>query len=295
MIAQNTNRKFQNQSITPEKVLSMYPWLGVRNQNMITHNDLDGLLTALILHEELGWNLVGMYDLSKLYVTEGFKGDLKEVIYVDLDVTHKSFKSVGHHILGSEQGNHLNINRLFGVGHNRYTSKYPLSTALFLCWLFDRKITEFSTLGQLFLLHSDSAWKNYQLYTNNVTQWLNRLNMTEVKTLLDDPRVIPSIEKFVFPHTSGFNHQCSFTVRNKRFVFKHTTYDMQKYVNNLSKILGFREMKLPDYVVEKYAFKRAEYEIPKKNLDLFLKELHLEHKIFSYSVKFIDKIDVTLF
>lgn len=293
MIAQKANRN--SQSITPEKVFEMYPWLGLRNQNMITHNDFDGILTALILHEELGWNLVGVYDLSKLYVDETFTGDLKETIYVDLDVTHKSFKSLGHHILGSEEGNHLNINRLFGIGHNRYKSKYPLSTALFLCWLFDRKISDFTPLAQLFLIHSDSAWKNHQLYTRNVVQWLERLNMTEVKNLLDDPRVIPSIEKFVLPHTYGSNHQCSFTVRKNKFVFKNTTYDMQKYVNNLSKILGFKEMKLPERVVEKYAFKRTQYDIPNKNLDLLLKELQLKHKIFSYSVKFIDKIDVTHF
>lgn len=285
-------KQTQMSQITPESVLNQYPWLKQRNLPMVTHNDLDGLLTALILHQELGWKLVGVYDLKTIHFDSTFTGDIRDVIYVDLDVTHKSFRSMGHHILGSDEGEHLNINRLFNIGHSQYTSKYPLSTAVFLFWLFKKDFFELPQMAKLFLLHSDSSWKNYRDYTRNVKQWFKRFGMEDVLAYLEDPRIIPSIEKYVLPNTFSFNNQCTYLARNGKFVFRDSKYDVQEYVDALAKIFNYERLIMPTNLVERAKFNRKEFSI-QNNLEETLNDIRSRHRVFSYSVKYAGKIDVS--
>lgn len=285
--------------VTREEVLRRHPWLTERDKQMVTHNDLDGILTAMILNEELGWELVGVYDLVTLQFTSSFKGNIREPIYVDLDVTHKSFKSMGHHILGEDEGDHLNINRVFGIGHNQYGKKYPLSTALFLFWLFDLDFNKLPTIAKLFLLHSDSAWINYHgyknknKYTQNVTEWFGRLEMTDAFSFMKHPDLVASIEKYVLPNTYSYNHQCTYLAKRGKLVFRDSNYDVQTYVNNLCKIFNYKPLQMPTDLVERGRFKRKEFDVIDRSLKKTLDKAKEDTSIFSYSVKYANKIDIS--
>lgn len=285
--------------VTREKVFQKHKWLTERNRDMVTHNDLDGILTAMILNHVLDWKLVGVYDLVTLQFTSSFTGNIRDPIYVDLDVTHKSFKSLGHHILGEDEGDHLNINRLFGVGHQQYRKKYPLSTAVFLFWLFDLDFKELPTLAKLFLLHSDSAWINYHgyknknKYTQNVTEWFNRLEMDEAFHFMQHPGLVTSIEKYIFPNTYSYNKQCTYIARNGKLVFRDSNYNVQKYVDNLCKAFKFKPLHMPTNLVERGRFKRKEFDVVDRSLAKTIHIAKQEHSVFSYSMKYSDKIDIS--
>lgn len=283
---------------TREQVFQMYPWLKDKYREMITHNDLDGMLTALILHHQLDWQLVGVYDLKEIHIEKGYSGDIRKAIFVDLDITHKDYRSIGHHILGAEEGDHLNINRLFNVGYNRYTEKFPLSTAMFLFWLFDMKYEELPDLAKLFLLHSDSMWKNYLgydfRYRQNVTNWLMKLDMVQVQHTLQIPDFYEHLEKFVFPHTYSNNKQCTYEVKNGKIRFRNSTYDFDKYMDALAKIFRFKQISYPKEFQLHSKFLRKEYDIVNRDLEGTLNEIRKENEIFSYSVKFASKVDVTI-
>lgn len=288
--------------IKPVEVRKSYDWITEKNKPMVTHNDLDGLLTALILHEYLGWNLVGMYDLTHFWLDKSFKQNPREAIYVDLDVTHKDFKSLGHHIIGEEK-QHLNVNELFGITHKEYTSKYPLSTALFLYWLFEKKLPE-NDLGKLLLLHSDSAWKNYQQYTTNVTNWLNALGMDEMLYLLKNQNtfqdiessVLPKIEEYINPRTNRENHQCSYTVRNGQFAFNRPRgKSVQDFVDFLADTLGFKRMIVPSNLQKLATFQRTTIDINKNNFNTEIDKMKSKSAVFSYSVKFRGKVDFSYY
>ena len=79
---------------------------------MIIHNDLDNILSRYVFLS-LSWlGSQGFMISEKIYLADDFKGTLNDVIFVDLDITYKQYKSLGHHIVAKESHNHLNINVL---------------------------------------------------------------------------------------------------------------------------------------------------------------------------------------
>lgn len=285
--------------ITRDMVFEQYPWLTENDQPMITHNDLDGILTAMIFKHAKNWRLVGVYDLKTLSVTKEYQGDLREPIYVDLDVTHKDYRSIGHHILGNDEGDHLNINRLFGIGHKSYTKKFPLSTAVFLMWLYEIDFRELPDLAKLFIVHSDSMWKNYHgyegRYKHNVIEWLNRMGLHDVKAFLDSPDFHPMLNKYVLPNTYSYNKQCTYLMRNGSLHFRDSAYNVQKYVSALCTMFKFENLIMPTNLETRLIFKREEFQIVNRNLQQTIDTVRQQYNVFSYSVKYIDKIDISYY
>lgn len=281
--------------ITPQTIRSKYSWLNQRGLPMVIHNDLDGLLTGLILKNELGWEVAGVYDLKNLYFDKNYDLSPTDAIYVDLDVTHKDYRSLGHHIIGKEDGDQLNINRLFGIDNKKYRQKYPLSTAVFLYWLFEKDFSKESVLAQLFLLHSDSVWKNYLDYTNNVTTWFERLNLNDMLNFLENPRMIPSVRKYVLPNTNNWNNQCGFDIRKGKLVFKDKkeTKSLQEYMDALAKTFNMETVQLPEEFTTHTRFKRQEVKIKNRNLENALASIEAESNVFSYSLKYWDTLDIS--
>ena len=298
-------RKYVKQlkNITREQIFQQYPWLKERNVHMVTHNDFDGLLTALIFHHVLGWKLVGLYDLEKLWISKDFKGNLEDIVYVDLDVTKMGCRSIGHHMV-ADISDHLNLNHLFGVGTKDYYWKFPLSTALFLFWLYEIPFN--SPMSKLMLIHSDSVWLSHKNYTDNVENWLNHFGMTELVNLLNNQSVFGRIENgkmaksqftdvilekslFKFVQTEAEmeksdwkyrkkkenkskrgkefveTYQFSFAVQNGEFNLK-TGRDrsLQDFMNGLSKVFGFAEIELPVGLEQHTQLKRINIEFDAK-------------------------------
>jgi hypothetical protein len=157
-------------------VLTNYAWLKQLNQPMIVGNDLDALLSAQFLQDELGWTVAGFYNYATLYHDPAV--DPRDCVWVDLDIYQPFIGSIGHHILKTSPGDvvpdhqlTLNPNLLRGVDQTDFKHKYPLGTIHFLLWLHDRPVRGARACSLLLWL-ADSAWINAQRYRANVQTWL---------------------------------------------------------------------------------------------------------------------------
>lgn len=223
-------------SFSRSEVLRMFPWLQQRNLDMVIGDDLDALLSALVLHHTLGWNVVGLYQEYTTVWHQCRASALRDAVWVDLDISQPDIRSIGHHILydgpGRDESAHalnVNPNRLRGVtgisgqcttkgatcscGSTTFRHKYPLGTVHFLLWLFDLQTPEVDWLDAL-LWHADSAWINGQShkYAPNVRDWatnhvpihslmrgLNQINDVAFEDIVSG-KVIPFLKRFGFLH-----------------------------------------------------------------------------------------------
>ena len=157
-------------------ILAQHRWLTKPNQKMIVGNDLDALLSAQFLQHQLGWTIAGFYNYAAIYCDPTI--DLKQCIWVDLDICQPDIASIGHHILKSSVTDKipqhrlsLNPNLLRGVDLSDFKHKYPLGTIHLLLWLYDIRIRN-RRPATLMLWLADSAWINTQYYRDNVQTWL---------------------------------------------------------------------------------------------------------------------------
>lgn len=177
-------------SLSRDDLREEYPFLEDSDRAMVVGSDIDALLSAVFLHEELGWEVAGFYtDFENVYYTD--EDTIQDAVWIDLDVNHPSLRSVGHHILRTRLKDELpglrhslNLNEVRGVYKRNFTRKYPLGTIHFLLWFYG--IDEFTPLQEAFLLSADSTWINAQQYTDNVTDW--------IENCLSSPWLVDAIE-----------------------------------------------------------------------------------------------------
>ncbi len=217
-------------------IFSQFPWLKQRDLSMVIGDDLDALLSALVLHHVLGWSVVGLYQEYTTIWHQGSASALRNAVWVDLDISQPTIRSIGHHILydrpGRDERSHslnLNLNRLRGVtgvvgrcttkgdgcacGSRTFRHKYPLGTAHFLLWLYDVQTPDIEWLDALWW-HADSTWINGQShkYAPNVKDWvqnyvsapplvrrLNQIDSLEFEQRVAN-QVIPFLQRFGFQH-----------------------------------------------------------------------------------------------
>ncbi len=153
-------------------------------QGMIIGNDLDALLSATLLKELFGWDVVGIYDYRNLWLdrknSERLRANLEHDVYVavDLDIYRNGIPGIGHHILQltsadrlPRHANSLNPNLIFGISCRNFRRKYPLGTIHLLRWLFEIELDE---RGEMLCWLADSAYINAQShrFRENVARWL---------------------------------------------------------------------------------------------------------------------------
>jgi hypothetical protein len=217
-------------------IFAKFPWLKEHGISMVIGDDLDALLSALVLHHVLGWNVVGLYQEYTTIWYQGSASALRDAVWVDLDISQPTIRSIGHHILydrpGQDESSHslnLNLNRLRGVvgamgrcttkgegcgcGSSTFRHKYPLGTAHFLLWLYEVQTPDIEWLDALWW-HADSTWINGQShkYAPNVKDWvqnyvstptlLRRLDQIDSRSFEQSVagQVIPFFQKFGFQH-----------------------------------------------------------------------------------------------
>ena len=161
-------------------ITSSFPWLLDRDLPMIISTDEDGLLSAAFLHHHLGWRIAGYYDCSTLWLSRLGQGQVKKLVWVDLDIVRHKHRAIGHHILtqGEEANKGLqhvcNPNLLASIGLRQFAHKYPFSTILFLLWIHNIALKK-DLMARLMTLHADSTWLNVQRYPENCREWQQRL------------------------------------------------------------------------------------------------------------------------
>ena len=147
---------------------------------MVISADMDGLLSAALLHHRLGWRVAGYYDCATLWLSQEWAARREQLVWVDLDMAHSAGRAVGHHILSltgslpAGLGPICNPNLLAGIGRENFGQQYPFSTVLFLLWLHDVPLRR-SLMARLLVLHAGSSWLNAQSDGENCRQWQARL------------------------------------------------------------------------------------------------------------------------
>jgi hypothetical protein len=172
----------------PKKIIKSFePFKNPRNiEGMIIGNDLDSLLSSSFLKNLFNWDIVGIYDYKTLWYDIDNKHFIEKInnkkyLAVDLDIYNNNIPSIGHHILAfnekdkiSEHSNSLNPNLMRGINRDQFRRKYPLSTILFLVWVFGFT-HDLSNLSRKLIWLADSSYINGQKhrFKFNVLEWLN--------------------------------------------------------------------------------------------------------------------------
>ena len=181
-ILQNTNCNSKEQIIG-----SFPPFSDPRSiEGMIIGNDLDSLMSACLLKKHFNWDILGIYDLTRIWhglplleLTEKILNN--KIVAIDLDIYHLEIPSVGHHILTMTSRDTipghvktLNPNLIRGIHNSQFPRKYPLGTIHFLLWLLDETPQMSDSTRDLTWL-VDSSYINGQThrYRSNVGEWIN--------------------------------------------------------------------------------------------------------------------------
>jgi hypothetical protein len=160
---------------------------------MVSSLDLDGIVSAMLMHSLRGWELVGFYDAQYLWIKVGVDYSRGKVVFLDHDIYHPQIPSVGHHILQWQKGTQLpghekslNPNLLRGITAQEFGRKYPFATFHFLLACMSAWHPEWSQtllcLPRKFLpvlLNVDSSMQNAFTYLRNAMEWLAWLGGSE--------------------------------------------------------------------------------------------------------------------
>ena len=163
-----------------KNIINKYPWINKRNQQFIISSDYDGIICASLLNHFKGWKLVGYYDMESIWISDNAKKNKNDIIWVDLNILPKQGRAIGGHIISikDEQipgfDTSCNPNIIAGLNSSNFKKKFPMSTLLFLLWIYNIHIPK-KILPKMLVLHSDSAWLKSQHYMDNFNWWANNM------------------------------------------------------------------------------------------------------------------------
>lgn len=124
----------------------VWGWRGDVTQQVV-NPDIDGLLTACLLHHLKGWPVVGFYDTQRLLLdpSTSLPLNLDATIWVDVDMCWPGARSLSQHVITdrphdahvvSAYGETVNPSLLRGHHRTRgYRDKYPFGTFQWAWWL----------------------------------------------------------------------------------------------------------------------------------------------------------------
>ncbi|WP_027860116.1 hypothetical protein [Marmoricola sp. URHB0036] len=113
----------------------------------VVNPDIDGLLTACLLHQLKGWPIIGFYDTQRLLIDPAHPLPLTmpEVIWVDIDMCWPGARSLSQHVVLDSPADASvvsayaeTVNPSLLRGHARrahYREKYPFGTFQWAWWL----------------------------------------------------------------------------------------------------------------------------------------------------------------
>ncbi|EMI09169.1 hypothetical protein [Anoxybacillus gonensis] len=157
-------------------------------KGIVINNDIDGLISGLIVSHYTGLPIVAMFDYKAIwYSIEHKEHQLEELLFVDSDIQKSGVRSVGNHVTminRSDRTNPLNYNlnnRHYIALNNNFHKHYAGSTALMVASAF--KHMPNTREGKRLLMFADGTFKipiNFKdkLGKPNdkiVLEWLERL------------------------------------------------------------------------------------------------------------------------
>ena len=274
---------------------------------MVVGTDIDALLSAAFLHHYYGWKVVDFYDLTRVHLAEGVTWEqARKAMWVDLDVAHTEVESIGHHILTWDRlskqylltahKRSLNPNLVRNIGQKDFTSKYPLSTILFLYWLADKPITlRDETLCLLWA--ADSSWQNMAKFTRNVRRWIEDWMPHPFLLETKEGWLQADYTQRMTRFTVDFNQNSPLSLADivsygitspAKCPIGYTDTQIQLILNYVCDLLGWQRLKVPNkfQVIEGQR-------TPVKDVDW--NTFALPSNVFSYAVRFSREINYTVF
>ena len=283
-----------------KKILSSFPWLAKKGQPFIISADYDGLICASFLHHHLGWELVGYYNLSSLWLSEKAKINSGDLIWVDLNILSTQGRAIGGHIV-SPNGeiprgfkSSCNPNIIANLNADKFNEKFPFSTLIFLLWLHNIQI-EKDLLARMLVLHSDATWLKFQEYSSNVQTWISTLTNYDWKWLfqkVDTLTFEKRIDEILYPElkkmgaVSGLSKLSSkkLNIKSRQFQF-NPDWD-EDIILNLFRLFGNKLKWTPpslpqiSHRIDGTREKIALSKVKEIGLSKFLKD----NNIFSYAI-----------
>lgn len=135
----------------PQVRESVWAWRHETTQQVV-NPDIDGLLTACLLHHLKGWPVVGFYDTQRLLLDPAVAVplDLRSVVWVDVDMCWPGAGSLSQHVVLDVPGDlahvgayRTTVNPSLLRLHSRrgnYRDKYPFGTFQWAWWLAGHKL-----------------------------------------------------------------------------------------------------------------------------------------------------------
>ena len=297
--------------IIRKNIFKKFNWLDNQKRPFIISADYDGLICSAFLSHFLKWDLVGYYNMEKIWISnEGIKRK-NELIWVDLNIVPKSGKSLGGHIamidktLPKGLRTSCNPNILLKLTHDDFSNKYPLSTISFLMWLYKIKIPK-NEIAKFLILHSDSTWLKFQKYSDNFNYWINLLEDYNWKNFLKNINTLEyekKIDQIFYPMliqagaSSGFSKLISKHLAIKSREYKLNPDWDEDVILNLFDIIGKNLLWTPPQLpVLSKKIKGTKHlisieKVKKIGIDNFIKK----EKVFSYAITNSKTIKYTVF
>ncbi len=316
---------------TQQNIITQYPFLKTNEpENIIMGDDIDAALsTFLYLSQNPSAKLIGIYhQYQKIYFNSNliYLQELRNCVYIDLDICHQKCRSLGHHIVRLNAKNILkgfenscNLNEIMGFSvENNFSKKYPLATIHFLLWLYQININDISLATQwtkYLIWLADSTFINGQKhrFPKNVKQWLE---VFPVPILLESfEELDTAIFEEKMEELQQILLQKNFQKGEGQVKSNHkklTGFQCQPPKNADAKQLHIYIQKIFECIKELTHWTIKPEQICTENMDFFsfkrqsgkietlLKEIDLDdflvkNKVFSYVFPFKDRINYTHF
>lgn len=157
-------------------------------KHVITSEDVDGILSALLFCERFGAKFGGIYAKKHLVLFDDITIDeAKDAIWLDQDISQKGIKCIGQHLvlhsskdkLPLREKNSFNPNNYFNQSwsnsfsgkNGRQRDKYPFATIHFLIEGLNFEWEYNNELHYALLAHADGAWATSIDYEYNTKIW----------------------------------------------------------------------------------------------------------------------------
>lgn len=171
------------------EVKNMIPeWCyGEDKYSLMLGDDIDSLLTALVVKHVKGHDINWFYDFTKLYVSDS--KDTKEKVGCDMCLMKG--KTFDNHVFMMDEDDDVNpdlvnLNAWYKVNRENYTDKYAGSTLLLVWAIYGLPLPK-TREGKLILLSVDSAYLGHynERFKGIHNEWLRKLGFEELIDFLD--------------------------------------------------------------------------------------------------------------
>lgn len=235
-------------------------------------DDIDSLLSCIILNQLFGYEIKYFYDFHNVYVAP--KQIRKEIIGVDIAIEFNDMKVWDNHVVKIQETdkvnpNSANLNAINQISRRDYTSKYAGSTLLQIISYYDVPLP-MNREALMILLTIDVAYKGHYhdffKYTHN--EYLRKLELEPLLDVLNEEKssnvFIEIMKKYRL---------------NEKIRIKDNQLSTNINLEALSQVLGFK-VELPSCTfLHNYELNRGTYKMAVES-----NPVHKPEGLFSFAL-----------